>query len=68
MLENDLKKVTEGVYPFHMPGHKRQKEWLHGLYDVDLTEIAGADDLHEPRGIIYNAQRRAARLCGCTRI
>lgn len=64
MLLDDLKKVTEGVYPFHMPGHKRQKKWLRDLYDTDLTEIAGADDLHAPSGIIYDAQRRAARFCG----
>ncbi len=61
MLENDIKKVIDGVYPFHMPGHKRQKEWLEGLYDLDITEISGADDLHAPRGIIMEAQRRVCR-------
>lgn len=64
MLEKDLKKITEGVYPFHMPGHKRQKEWLDGLYNLDITEISGADDLHEPSGIIAEAQRKAAKLYG----
>jgi AraC-like DNA-binding protein len=42
MLEKDIKKVIDGVYPFHMPGHKRQKQWLEGLYDLDITEISGA--------------------------
>lgn len=64
MLENDLKKVIDGVYPFHMPGHKRQKEWTEGLLDLDLTEISGADDLHSPNGIIYEAQRRVSRQLG----
>lgn len=64
MLEKDIKKVTEGVYPFHMPGHKRQQEWLDRLYEVDVTEINGADNLHEPSGIIAEAQKRAARLYG----
>ncbi len=64
MLEKDILKVTEGVYPFHMPGHKRQKEWLEGLLDADITEITGADNLHAPIGIIKDAEHRAARLFG----
>lgn len=64
MLEKSIKRITDGVYPFHMPGHKRQKEWLDGLYDTDITEITGADDLHAPRGIIRDAQQRAASLFG----
>ena len=64
MLENDVKKVIDGVSPFHMAGHKRQKEWLDGLCELDITEISGADDLHEPSGIIREAQSRAAELFG----
>lgn len=64
MLEKSIKKITDGVYPFHMPGHKRQKEWLCGLYDTDITEITGADNLHAPTGIIKDAQSRAAGLFG----
>ena len=64
MLKNDIIKITDGVYPFHMPGHKRQKEWLCGLLDTDITEITGADNLHAPSGIIMDAQRRAAQIFG----
>lgn len=64
MLYNKIKKVTEGVYPFHMPGHKRQSEWLEGLYDTDITEITGADDLHAPSGIIKDAQLKSSALFG----
>lgn len=64
MLEKDIKKVIEDVYPFHMPGHKRQKQWFEGLYDLDITEISGADDLHSPSGIIMEAQRRVSRQLG----
>lgn len=64
MLKKDIKKITEGAYPFHMPGHKRQGEWLEGLYEADITEISGADDLHAPIGIIADAQKRAAELFG----
>lgn len=42
------------VYPFHMPGHKRRlgpKEMGH-LYEMDITEIDGFDNLHEPEGIL----------------
>ena len=64
MLEKDLKKVTEGVYPFHMPGHKRNPRWTEGLHSLDITEISGADDLHAPEGIIAAAQGRATALYG----
>ena len=48
------------VYPFHMPGHKRRlgpKEMGH-LYEMDITEIDGFDNLHEPEGILKDAQLR----------
>lgn len=64
MLEKDIKRTTDGIYPFHMPGHKRQKEWICGLLDCDITEVTGADDLHAPTGIIRDAQIRASRLYG----
>ncbi len=64
MLEKDLKKVIEGVYPFHMPGHKRNPRWTEGLHTLDITEISGADDLHAPSGIIAAAQSRATALYG----
>lgn len=64
MLERKIKKITEGVYPFHMPGHKRQKEWTEHLFEADITEIAGADDLHAPNGIIKDAQSHATKLFG----
>lgn len=68
MLEKNIKKVIEGVYPFHMPGHKRQKEWLEGLFDADITEICGTDNLHAPSGIIDEAQKKAAELFGVNEI
>ena len=39
MIEQKLKALTQSdVYPFHMPGHKRQ---LSGFfpYELDITEI-----------------------------
>ena len=51
-------------YGFHMPGHKRQTgiPGMEKLYQIDITEIEGFDDLHHPRGILKEAQERAARV------
>ena len=60
-----LKIYSEsGAYPFHMPGHKRnlQSGPLSSFYQYDITEIDGFDNLHEPEGLIAEAQQRAAKL------
>ncbi len=53
-------------YGFHMPGHKRNPELMGAElpYGIDITEIEGFDDLHHARGILQEAQERAARLYG----
>lgn len=54
--------------PFHMPGHKLgtgiPKEFLRDIVKLDLTEIAGTDNLHSPTGAIKEAQNLAARAFG----
>ncbi|MDE5931681.1 MAG: aminotransferase class V-fold PLP-dependent enzyme [Lachnospiraceae bacterium] len=53
-------------YPYHMPGHKRNGK-IRGFSDVfqiDITEIDGFDNLHQAEGIIGQAQERAAGLYG----
>jgi arginine decarboxylase len=52
------------VYPFHMPGHKRKVDWISDVYDIDITEIDGFDNLHHAEGILKEAQQRAADLYG----
>lgn len=47
----------------HMPGHKGVN--LLGMEDLDITEIAGADSLYEPSGIIRQSEQNASRLFGC---
>ena len=56
-----------------MPGHKRNTKLIkkYGLwdecltpYDIDITEIDNFDNLHNPEGIIKEAERLAARLYG----
>ncbi len=64
-LDLELKKYTAGdVYPFHMPGHKRQRLGDWQPEEVDITEISGFDDLHHAAGILAEAQERMARVCG----
>ncbi len=65
-----LKKDTVS---FHMPGHKGSHlyrrfgyhEFLDGIMDYDITEIAGADNLFQAEGIIKRVQDRYARLYDC---
>lgn len=51
-------------YPFHMPGHKRNPECgvFADFYRMDITEIDGFDNLHQPESVIRSAQERAAEL------
>ena len=61
-----------GYYPFHMPGHKRNMppeagEVLQAAAELDITEIDGFDDLHQPEGILHLAQERAAEVFGADR-
>lgn len=53
-------------YPFHMPGHKRNflPETMNSLYDIDITEITGFDNLHHAEGILKENQQLAANLYG----
>ena len=63
MLFDKLKAYAEsGVYPFHMPGHKRQRIDSLLPYEIDLTEIDGFDYLHDPQGCIRELEQKAARL------
>lgn len=55
-------------YPFHMPGHKRnvslfpENEML--PYRMDITEIDGFDNLHDPQEILAEGMERAAGIYG----
>ena len=53
----------QGIYPFHMPGHKRNFPAVPFL-DMDITELPGFDNLHHPTGIIREAELHAAELFG----
>lgn len=52
------------VYPMHMPGHKRNDQFLNMInpYLLDITEIDGFDNLFYAEGLIKEAMGRAAKL------
>ena len=67
-LQREIERITEEMLPMHMPGHKRRLKPSDCLpYDWDITEISGADDLHDAEGILKAAMERAAALWGSRR-
>ena len=72
MLYGKLIEYTRGgVYPMHMPGHKRNADFFPPNcalpYGVDITEIDGFDNLHDPRGVLKETADLAAGLYGSGR-
>ena len=50
-----------------MPGHKRRladDDLLEQIYGVDVTETEGFDNLHDAKGILKEAEERAAKVYG----
>ena len=52
---------------FHVPGHKNGllsglPEEMKSALQYDLTELEGLDDLHEPAGVIQEAEQRLSAL------
>lgn len=62
MLFDSLKDNNR--IPFHMPGHKRNIELLGNdyPYDIDITEISGFDNLHQPEGYIKDIENKAKNI------
>lgn len=57
------------IVHFHIPGHRlgeglppEFKNMAPELFKMDLTEVPGLDDLHNPEGVIAEAQALAASL------
>lgn len=55
-------------HSFHVPGHKmghsfdsHGKKRFRDILELDVTEISGTDDLHQPQGVIAEAQGLAAQ-------
>ena len=59
--------AASGTSRLHMPGHKGMApdgypDFLSAAFPYDLTEIAGADELYEPEGIIAQSEKITADL------
>ena len=50
------------LYPFHMPGHKRNSKFSLPCCGIDITEIEGFDNLHNPEGILKRLQEEISDL------
>lgn len=59
-LEYKLKGLD--TYPFHMPGHKRNKKFGITGSEIDITEIDGFDNLHCPRGVIADIENDLKKI------
>ncbi len=59
-LEDKLKGLD--TYPFHMPGHKRNKKFGITGSEIDITEIEGFDNLHCPRGVIADVEKDLKKI------
>lgn len=51
---------------FHMPGHKGKNIFNqdYNINKIDITEIDGSDNLHNPKGIIKESLEKAKKLFG----
>jgi len=62
MIAKKIKKCIKGVYPFHMPGHKRNPKFLRNYAPLDVTETEDTDNLLAPRGVIKYAEERTSKI------
>ncbi len=66
-LFTKLKQNSESdIYPYHMPGHKRNAcgHLPTDYCSMDITEVDGFDNLHQPEGILKALQDKAADIYG----
>ncbi|MGV8905381.1 MAG: aminotransferase class I/II-fold pyridoxal phosphate-dependent enzyme [Acetobacterium sp.] len=64
ILKKQLEHLNENnQFRFHMPGHKSRGEHFE-FYTYDITEIPGADNLHDPQGVIAEVQDKCAKIYG----
>ncbi|WP_332603930.1 aminotransferase class I/II-fold pyridoxal phosphate-dependent enzyme, partial [Bacillus sp. S1(2024)] len=66
-----IQHARRNSHSFHVPGHHNgdvffddAKSIFDPLLTIDVTELAGLDDLHHPSGVIKEAQELASQLYG----
>ncbi len=64
LFESLSQYASLGVCPMHMPGHKRNTGLLGRELplEIDITEIDGFDNLHNPQGILKKVSEAASAL------
>lgn len=66
-LEDNLRNNADsGVIPMHMPGHKRNTDFVPSYLRDDITEIDGFDNLHAPAGVLKDIETDAASIWGAS--
>ena len=59
LYEQLLYYTRQRIVPMHMPGHKRNPAFnMVNPYSIDITEVEGMDDLHNPSGMILALMNR----------
>ncbi|SEG13894.1 lysine decarboxylase [Caloramator fervidus] len=71
LINGILDYIKQKNIPFHMPGHKNNAKDFEELkviqkylFDMDLTEVDGLDNLHSPEGIIKETQEKISKCLG----
>ncbi|KAF1678506.1 MULTISPECIES: aminotransferase class I/II-fold pyridoxal phosphate-dependent enzyme [Bacillus] len=66
-----IQHAKRNSHSFHVPGHHNgdvffddAKSIFDPLLTIDVTELAGLDDLHHPSGVIKEAQELVSQLYG----
>lgn len=69
-----ISHISNFPVSFHVPGHKMGKgfnpigkKYYSKILKLDMTEISGLDDLHDPKGVILEAEKRAAKIFQASR-
>lgn len=65
ILDKLLEIQEKNAYPLHMPGHKRNMDFMpYDFRTMDITETGEVDNLHDPKEIIAESQKAMAELLG----
>ena len=65
ILDKLLELQEKNAYPLHMPGHKRNLDFMpYDFRTMDITETGEVDNLHDPKEIIAESQNAMAELLG----
>lgn len=66
LYEKLLQLGNSDLYPFHMPGHKRNVEKMPdwNMFAMDITEIDGFDNLHDAENLLKETMDEIAAFRG----